>query len=748
VRGAQGASLFESFFEVRDLGLADVARPKEMLVVMVLMALGLPSSVAGAKRQNVVPPPTDPLYAQQWHLPLIKATDAWQVTRGEGVVVQIVDDGVQIRHPELSEQYVPELSHNFNYGIPSDPSPGDRNDRHGTACAGVATGRNNSVCGVGTAYRARLAAIRLISGQTDDALESEGITYGLQDVGVMSCSWGPTDDGRRLEGPGTVTQRAMEHAAETGRRGRGSIWVWAGGNGGAVNDNCNYDGYANHPLTIAVGAMSDRGTRSPYSEECAALLITAPSSGGSRGITTCDLLGSEGYDPGDCTNSFGGTSSAAPLVAGVVGLLLSANQDLGWKDVQFILMSTAQRIDATDVDWVQNGAKRWVNHKYGYGLVDANAAVRMAKSYTNMLSVPLHRIVLPLQQVNKPIPQSPGGPVTATFTVVNVTVPCEAIQVVFSSSHSEATELRVTLISPMGTRSTLADLRAVRRSVIVSATPQGGSTTNFASTIAAWGASPTHAPVLGAAVQFPSLACGTLNATDQYRGMIVVVSRGVCPFYEKAANLERLGAKAVVVMNNVAGEPPLEMSGGDPPQTVAIPVVMITYAQLSFPLQMSIFLSVSKDSVPLTYSSWAFTSMRHWGENVNGVWKLVVEDLYSPDDSASPQGDFQSWQLVVWNDKVSSADQLSSSSLWDGAMVLVAAGVFAAIILAAAGGVLIFLFVKKRGPFARFGSGGDDGSAMTAGSGLAMEEDFDFGEEANADELFMTETTTDDDNML
>lgn len=64
-------------------------------------------------------------------------------------------------------------------------------------------------------------------------------------------------------------------------------------------DNCNYDGYANHPVTVAIGAVSDRGTRSYYSEECAALLVAAPSSGGDRGITTCDLMGRDGYNQQD-----------------------------------------------------------------------------------------------------------------------------------------------------------------------------------------------------------------------------------------------------------------------------------------------------------------------------------------------------------------------------------------------------------------------------------------------------------------
>lgn len=76
-------------------------------------------------------------------------------------------------------------------------------------------------------------------------------------------------------------------------------------------------------------------------------------------------------DQGDCYDGFGGTSSAAPLAAGVVALMLGANKKLGWKDVQFILMSTASQIDPSDWDWTMNGVGRYVNHKYGYGLINA-----------------------------------------------------------------------------------------------------------------------------------------------------------------------------------------------------------------------------------------------------------------------------------------------------------------------------------------------------------------------------------------
>ena len=211
----------------------------------------------------------DPLFPDQWHLPMINATSIWSTTRGEGVVIQIVDDGVQYTHPDLQELYEPSLSHNFNSGDPSDPSPDVDSDFHGTSCAGVALAKNNSACGVGVAYRARLSAVRLIAEPTDDTIEAEGLTWMMNSVGVVSNSWGPQDDGQRLEKPGSVTMLAIENAIKTGRNGKGSIFTWAGGNGGNVDDNCNYDGYANSPFTIAIGAVGDNYKRASYSERCA-----------------------------------------------------------------------------------------------------------------------------------------------------------------------------------------------------------------------------------------------------------------------------------------------------------------------------------------------------------------------------------------------------------------------------------------------------------------------------------------------
>jgi subtilisin family serine protease len=242
----------------------------------------------------------DPSWSRSWHLHAwegdigLDAESVWNETTGRGVVVAIVDDGLQWNHPDLSGPYVRAHSWNFNSGGGADPSPA-RGDGHGTSCAGVCCAtRDNNVCGAGVCPDCRVGGLRTIAEAVDDATEANALAFHPHDVGVYSCSWGPYDDGNRLEGPGQLAQRTLEQQTRLGRQGKGSLYVWAAGNGAEQLDNCNYDGYANSRYTIAVGALSNAGTRAPYSECCSALFVVAPSSGGTRGISTVDLLGSDG----------------------------------------------------------------------------------------------------------------------------------------------------------------------------------------------------------------------------------------------------------------------------------------------------------------------------------------------------------------------------------------------------------------------------------------------------------------------
>ena len=204
------------------------------------------------------------------------------------------------------------------------------------------------------------------------------------DIDIYSNSWGPFDDGNRLEGPGPITIAAIENSIYNGRSGLGNIYTWAAGNGLEANDNSNYDGYASLRYAIAVSAITHYGDQSGYSEPGANILVTAHSNGGTpvyEGITTTDITGTGGYSGGDVTHDFGGTSSATPLVSGVIALILESNPDLTWRDVQNILVHSSRKNDANDSSWFVNGGGLTVSHKYGFGAVDAGAAVSLAENW-------------------------------------------------------------------------------------------------------------------------------------------------------------------------------------------------------------------------------------------------------------------------------------------------------------------------------------------------------------------------------
>lgn len=440
--------------------------------------------------------PNDPLFSLQWHLQNtgqfggtsgidLNVTTAWDSVTGQGVTIGIVDDGLQGSHEDLATNYSSAVSHDFNDDDP-DPSPGPA-DFHGTSCAGVAAARgfnNLGVCGV--APSATLAGLRLIAAPTTDATEAEALGYQSQAIDIKSNSWGPAD-GSGYNGIGTATKAALLDAVTNGRNGRGTIFLWAGGNGGQAGDNSNLDGYANSIYAIAVGAVGDTGVQAAYSEPGANLSVCAPSNGGFQGITTTDIMGANGYnnsevttgEPADLnyTSAFGGTSSACPAVAGVVALMLQAKPTLTWRSVQNILIRTARQNDATDADWITNRGGIHFNHKYGAGLVDATAAVAAtatAPTLGTLISETYTATGLPQAIADA----DPTG-VTVTIPVAsNAIRSIEKVVVEVSATHSYRGDLAVTVTAPSGTASTLA-------------TPTGDSADNLSAwpymTVRNWG---------------------------------------------------------------------------------------------------------------------------------------------------------------------------------------------------------------------------------------------------------------------
>lgn len=312
---------------------------------------------------------SDPLYPAQFHLhdnPYAVDSHECGVT-GKGVRIAIVDDGIEHTHPDLADNYEASLSYDFN-GHDADPMPNSY-DGHGTSCAGVCCAVQNTVCGRGVAPKASIVGVRLIGGAVYDYEEAQALGLHADKIRIYSCSWGPADSGMDLVGPGRVTQEILRRGYESGR----SIYVWAGGNGRQNADMSNYDGYANSPYTMAIGAIDHNGHQAYYSESGANIFAVTPSSGGGKGISTTDLTGHHGYGRGSCTHSFGGTSSAAPLAAGVIALMLEKRPELKNRDIQHIIATHSFK-GLRGTDWSRENARGYTHsNRFGFGLLKVPA---------------------------------------------------------------------------------------------------------------------------------------------------------------------------------------------------------------------------------------------------------------------------------------------------------------------------------------------------------------------------------------
>lgn len=401
-------------------------------------------------RNNI---PSDPGMAQQWHLintaqpdADINADAAWKAGyTGEGVTVGVLEGGWEITHEDLAA----------NYNAAASQPAGGVSD-HGTSTAGlVAAVANNGRGGAGVAWGARIS--RLYYGTTTQIVAGFGFANDLNSI--KSNSWGPFDNGRIFIADPLVLA-GIQDAAVNGRGGKGVVIVWAGGNGGSINnDRVDYDPYASNRFSIAVGAIDFFNRHSLYSEPGSSLMLVAPSdyddfSAADQGIFT--TASNNSY-----TGSFGGTSSAAPIAAGVCALVLQANPDLTARDVQHVLIRSARRCNAEDESWTFNasGAGNLHPHSelFGYGAIDAGAAVSLAASWTNRPAE--SSLIGPVVTVGAAIPDNNISGVSSTVAVTGTQMLVERVQVVLTAPHTNIGNLRIVLTSPGGTRSTLADAR-------------------------------------------------------------------------------------------------------------------------------------------------------------------------------------------------------------------------------------------------------------------------------------------------
>ncbi|KAG6851307.1 hypothetical protein H0H93_011743 [Arthromyces matolae] len=417
----------------------------------------------------------DPLFKDQWHLVneanpehTMNVVPVWEMGfTGKGVTAAVIDDGLDYTSKDLKDNFDAENSYDFNDHVAL-PFPKNANDRHGTRCAGQIAAGKNDQCGIGIAHDAKIAGIRILSKPISDVDEVAALNYGYQKIDVYSCSWGPPDNGKAMAAPSYLISKAVLNGINNGRGGKGSIFVFASGNGAHHGDQCNFDGYTNSIYSVTVSAVDHLGQHPFYSEACAANMITAYSSGSGKHIVTTDKGESQ------CTDHHGGTSAAAPNVAGVFTLAVQARPELTWRDVQYLCIETAKMINADDPDWDTTATGRKYSNKYGFGVLDAHKFVVAAQNWTLVKPQAWFfsdAIQLDNGTMNEAKNFTGGTPIPSGGLTSNLTITqdllgknnfetLEHINIQVWIEHTRRGDVEVEVVSPNGVKSVLAQKRS------------------------------------------------------------------------------------------------------------------------------------------------------------------------------------------------------------------------------------------------------------------------------------------------
>ena len=366
----------------------------------------------------------DTYLSLQWHLentgplpgyPSMKAGEDLRVKpvwnaglRGEGIRVAVLDDGLEVTHEDLwpnivtgSRNYRTEAgmfglsvtSGGKVAGLEGFPMPCSSDDTHGTSVAGLIAARDGNGTGVsGVAPRAQLVGFNILASNfVADTLDA--LSHDLDRNHVYNNSWGATDNGHLAtpEPDWSSYNDTLRNGLKTGRNGLGAIYVFSGGNGAIQTDYSSLDGGVSAMGIVNVCATNAMGKRAPYSERGANLTVCAPSADATDDqqpeVTTTSVQN-------DYTHTFNGTSASAPMVSGVIALMLQANPKLTWRDVPLILARTARKVDEQDGGWrdyrspLGYAQGRYdvlhYSHHYGFGVANADAAVQLARTWKSV----------------------------------------------------------------------------------------------------------------------------------------------------------------------------------------------------------------------------------------------------------------------------------------------------------------------------------------------------------------------------
>ena len=412
----------------------------------------------------------DPMYRYQWHLsgkafslpdsraePFntnpstqtvhLNVEAVWEEDyKGQGIYIAIVDAPIDIEHPDLKENIAIEYNHNY-----SDRPVGS----HGTEVAGVAAARGYN--GIGVRGVAPLAYMFGLSGQSEHTHILNSFIRHRRITAVSNHSYGDSP----FYSMSMAEHLAMETGINEGFYGKGTVYVLAAGNNANSGDNANYESLKNYHAGITVCGVDYQGKYDGFSDPGANLWVCALNATDDfkYGIVTTDLCNApvnySSYNRYQIHAA--GTSFSTPMVAGIVALMRQANPNLSWRDVKVILADSARKNDDGNEGWGESGMKygsfgeRYhFNHLYGFGLVDAKAAVDLAEEWVNL--PPREEDTIVEKEFN---PISPNE-IRKSLSVESDINFIEHVDATIDFNIRYYHDLSIELISPSGTTSTLA----------------------------------------------------------------------------------------------------------------------------------------------------------------------------------------------------------------------------------------------------------------------------------------------------
>ena len=312
------------------------------------------------QRSDINIPPNDPRYDGQWYLERMAIESAWRIADGDAnTTIIVVDNGCDTQHPDLVDNLAPGLDVIDNDNDPQF-APSIAGNEHGTACAGIAAASGDNNVGIaGVCPECQLRCVRLLGALTPVSADVTALRFALDvDAAVVSNSWSYVNG---APAPGPVVE-AIAEIQRDGRSGLGTVMVFAAGN---ENRELTDGELATLPGVITVGAINNFDEATAFSNRGDTIDLVAPAA-----TFTTDIVGADGADPGDYNSRFGGTSAATPIVAGVVGLLASADPSATADEIRSAILGSLR-----PAPFAQPGPDGQ-DPQYGGGIVDPEAALR------------------------------------------------------------------------------------------------------------------------------------------------------------------------------------------------------------------------------------------------------------------------------------------------------------------------------------------------------------------------------------